>query len=282
MIEPWITLAILGGIGSNVYNFLARHALKDGDDPTTLAWFFEAARFVIFGVLLFFERPPALTFYSFSMLLLIGVIEIFSIYFFTKMHSLSHLSISSIIIRLRLVWIPILAFFFIHETLSGHEYVGLLVLLVGIIFAGMPHKIAYDKGMRTAYIFSFVAALLAVAMKAASAVASPTLMMFAMSVPSVIIFPLIMKNSKKRIQSVFKRNAGVKIGITLLNSVSFYVYTFALVLGPISMTQAVYQSMMIISVLAGIIILKEREDVGRKILGTVITLCGIYIVTFFK
>ncbi|MDP2630872.1 MAG: EamA family transporter, partial [Candidatus Uhrbacteria bacterium] len=221
MIEPWITLAILGGIGSNIYNFLARYTLKDGDDPTTLAWFFEASRFVIFGTFLIFERPPALTLYSFFILLLLGVIEIFSIYFFAKMHSLSHLSISSIIIRLRLVWIPILAFFFIHEILSGREYIGLLVLLAGIIIAGMPHKLAYDKGMRYAYIFSFVGALLAVTMKAASAVASPTLIMFAMSVPSIIVFPLLMKDPKKRILSVFKNNATSKISFTLLNSVSF-------------------------------------------------------------
>ncbi len=282
MIEPWITLAILGGIGSNIYNFLARYALKDGDDPLALAWFFEAVRFVIFGIILLFERPLSLSLAHIGILALLGITEVFSISLFAKMHSLSHLSISSIIMRLRLVWLPILAFFLLNEIVPAHGYIGILIVLVGIMVAGKPHTLTYDKGIRYAYMFSIVAALLAVILKAASAFATPALIMFAMTVPSVIFFPFIMKKSVKRLSSVLKKNPTAKIGLTLMNALSFYLYAFALVLGPISATQAVYQGMMVLSVLAGIFILKEREDVARKILGTTITLIGIYAVAFLK
>ncbi len=281
MIEVWFFFAILGGIASGIYNFLIRYALKDGDDSTVFAWLFEVIRFVIFGIVILFEILPAITLFNAFVFLLLGIVEFASIYVFMKMHSYSHLSISSIIIRLRLLWTPILAFFILGEILHAREYIGILVLLVGIIIAAAPHKLLYDKGMRYAYVFSFVVAPLVIVIKVASDIFSPAMIMFAMSAPSVFILPFLMSTKRSFIIEI-KENIVVKIGASLLNAGSFYLYIIALSLGSVSIVQAVYQGMMILPVLAGIILLKERENVARKLFGTVITICGIILIAFFK
>lgn len=282
MIQTWLIFAILGGIASSIYNFLIRYALKDGDSPTIFAWLFEVIRFVIFAVLILFEPPPVITPANALILFLVGLVELASIYTFMKMHSYSHLSISSIIIRLRLLWIPILAFFILGEVLRTREYIGILVLLAGITIVAAPHKLQHDRGMRFAYIFSFVAALLAVTMKVASNIFSPAIIMFAMSTPSVFILPFLMKGGAQKILSQIKENIGVKIGASLLNAGSFYVYIIALSLGSVSIVQSVYQGMMIFSVLAGIFFLKEREDILRKILGTLVVVSGIILASLLR
>lgn len=278
MIELWIILAILGGVGSNIYNFLTRYVLKDGEDVIAFAWLFEFVRFIIFGIAILFESLPAFTFQNISLFLLIGAIEIVSIYAWMKMHAHAHLSISTILIRLRLVFIPILAYFLLHESLHPREYVGILILFIGIMIAGAPHKLAYDKGVRYAYAFSVVGALLAISMKAASGILSPAMIMFAMSVPSVFLLPLLIKNPKRRIVSSLSCRPIHKIGMSLINAGSFYLYTIALALGAVSVVQSIYQSMMIVSVLAGILLLREREDIVRKLFGTAITIGGILLV----
>ncbi len=282
MIEAWIILAILGGIGSNIYNFLTRYVLKDGDDVMAFAWLFEVIRFLIFGATIFFEPPLSITPKTIGLFVLIGAVELVSIYVWMKMHSYAQLSISSILIRLRLVIIPIFAFFFLHEILHAGEYIGILILFIGIMIAGAPHKLTYDKGVRYAYVFSIVGALLAVVMKAASGVLSPAMIMFAMSVPSTLFLPMMVKNHKPRLMALLNKNFPHKVMMSLVNAGSFYLYTFALALGAVSVVQSIYQSMMIVSVLAGIVLLKEREDIVRKLLGTAITIVGILIVTLTK
>jgi len=168
------------------------------------------------------------------------------------------------------------------ETLHAQEYIGILILLIGIVIAGAPHKLTSDKGMRYAYLFAFIGALNALTIKAASSLFSPAFIMFAMATPSVFILPLFMRNRKQQIGVLFNRNLYPKIGVSLLNAGSFYLYVIAQSFGPVSIVQSVYQSMMIISVLAGILILNERDDMMRKLSGTAITIAGILVMTLAK
>lgn len=275
----WIILAIVGGIGSNIFNFLTRYALKDGDDAVAFAWFFELIRGVIFAVAVFADPPQTLTLSDGTLLLIVGIIEIVCIYLYMKMHSHAHLSISAIIIRMRLIWIPIIAFLLLHEMLRAHEYIGILILLSGLLIAGAPHKIKNDKGVRYAYLFSFFAALLAVTMKMASETVSPSMIIFSMSLPSIIVLPFLLKKPGKKIRALANERLAAKIGVALINAGSFYLYTVALRQGSVSIVQAVYQSMMIFSVIAGIIFFREKEDIPRKLIGTAVTVAGILALT---
>lgn len=86
-----------------------------------------------------------------------------------------------------------------------------------------------------------------------------------------------MKNAKQRIVKEAKKNFILKLTGIFCNIVSSYLFIWALHSGEISKVNAVYQSMMIFSVLAGILILKEKQDIFKKLLGTMVTIIGVML-----
>lgn len=54
---------------------------------------------------------------------------------------------------------------------------------------------------------------------------------------------------------------------------------YALRIGDVSKVTAIYQAMMIVSILAGIVLLGERQDAKKKIVGALITILGVIILT---
>src|SRR5581483_4634314 len=88
-----------------------------------------------------------------------GIAEFCSIYTFVKMHSFAHLSISTIISRTLLIWVPILALLFLQEKIVISEYLGIGVIFFGLSLASSPKKIFLDRGLKFAYLFAFVTAV---------------------------------------------------------------------------------------------------------------------------
>ncbi len=90
-----------------------------------------------------------------------------------------------------------------------------------------------------------------------------------------------MKDGIKRVFKTFRINLAGKILAGLVASSSTFLLAKAIELGPVSIVTALYQGMMIVSVLAGIIFLKEREGALRKIAGSFIALAGVLLLTCF-
>ncbi len=279
MFSSWITVAILAGLGSNLGSFFFRLILKDRDDPTAYAWLFELMRLCIFAVFCFSGFRLVLDAPSLLALIGLGVSEFVSVFFMMKMHAFSHLSVSTIILRTRLIWIPIIAYFTFGESLKLFEYAGIGVLLLGLCVATSPKKWIVDRGMTFAYITGFTSALVNIFLKLASPAASTPVVMVFMSLPSVICFPVFMNRSSKRIHESVRTHLPSKLFSGVLSAVSVYLLAVAVSLGPVSKVSAIYQGMMVVAIIAGIIFLNERQDVGRKLIGSAITMVGVMLLT---
>lgn len=280
MIIPlWITLSILAGIGSNILNFFSRYILKDGGDATAWAWTYEFLRLLIFIPFLFFDNKLILTFESAVILFLIGITEFISVYLYMKMHQYTHLSISTIISRTRLVWIPIIAFLFFGERLTSLQYAGIVILFLGLSIAVAPRRLFLDKGAMYANSAAFMIAINTILIKEATPFASASIIMIFFSLPSVILFPLLMKNAKRRLITNNLNNVLPKLSGVISNVIASFLLIAALNIGDVSRVNALYQGMMIMGVLAGIIFLKERQDVIKKLVGTAVTIIGVILLT---
>lgn len=120
-LPTWFIFALFNGLSSNAYNFFNRYILKDGEDPTIYAWFVQLLRLIVFSIFALFDwhiilKPP-----SIFLFFLLGFTEWISIYLYMKMHAYNHLSISTILSRTRLIWVPIIGFFLFQERLSTPE-----------------------------------------------------------------------------------------------------------------------------------------------------------------
>lgn len=279
MTSNWIALAVLAGLASNFFSFVSRVALKDDGDANAWAFLFEAIRLIIFLGLMVFDFSLKVEFQTFNLLFWVGFTEFLSVYLYMQMHKYSHLSISTIISRTRLIWIPVIAFIFFGEHLKMVEYLGIAILFAGLSVVIAPHKLFLDKGAIYANLAAFMIAINTILFKLAFPYASNSVILAAFCLPSVILFPLFMKNSVKRIIREGKKNFTFKMAGIFANIISSYLFIWALHFGEVSKVNAVYQSMLIFGVLAGIIFLKERENIFKKLLGSAMTVIGVILLT---
>lgn len=279
MASSWILIALIAGLASNFANFTTRYLIKDDRDSASFSFSLELFRVLIFGFLAFFDYQMDWSFQTVGLLLLLGLIEPLSIYTFMKMHEHTHLSISSIVSRSRMIWVAILAFIFLNETLKLTDYVGILVLFFGLSTAIAPHKFFLDKGIKITTLAAIIAAIVVVLIKAVSDDVSLPVLMVWMSFPSVFIIPLFMKNPTKRLKTFTQNKFSLKILFNIFNFIAMYGYVLAISYGSVSIVTAIYHGMIVFSVLAGIIFLNEREDIGRKIIGSIITAGGIILLS---
>lgn len=277
MASSWLLIAIFAGLASNLANFTTRYLIKDDRDSASFSFSLEVFRVLAFGALMFFDFHMDWSLQTVGLLLLLGLIEPLSIYTFMKMHEHTHLSISSIVSRSRMIWVALLAFVFLGESLRFIDYAGILILFLGLSIAVAPHKIFFDKGIQITTITAIIAAVVVVLIKAVSDDVSLPVLMVWMSLPSVFIIPLFMKEPKKRLKAFTKNKFGGKLLFNIFNFFAMYGYVLAISYGSVSIVTALYHGMIIFAVLAGIIFLHEREDAGRKIFGSLITIAGMIL-----
>lgn len=279
MIPTWVLFAAAAGLLSNVFNTLCRYFLKDKDDATVWAWFFEVGRLVVFSMIVFFDFAIKWEAKTLLLLFIVGLTELGGDYFTMKMHAYTQLSISTIISRTRMIWIPIVAFLLLGEHLHGIDYLGIFILFLGVSITVSPHKFFVDKGAIFANLGAVVLAFNTTLLKAALPQASYSMVLLASTLPSVMFFPLAIKNVRKNIPEFVKKKFPLKVVAVLTHVVSIYCLLAALNAGDASKVNAIYQGMLITSVVFGIIFFKERQDILRKCIGALVTIVGIILVT---
>ena len=198
-----------------------------------------------------------------------------------KMHAYTHLSISTILSRTRLIWVPIIGFFLLRETLSFFDYGGILIIFLGVSVIIAPKKLFIDKGVVYANTAAIIIALNVVFLKMAIPYASNSVLNALMSIPSIILYPLIMKNPTERIKILLQANLPLKSLAGGISILQLFILIAALNIGDPSKINAIYQGMLIFSVIAGILFLKERKDIGKKVICAIITVIDVVILSIY-
>lgn len=273
----WLFFAVIAGLSSDIYNILNRKALKDWGDSSSYSWWYEITRVGVFLLALPFGFYFFFTFRNIFTLVILGLTEFISVYVFMKMHAYVEVSVSSVIAKLRLVWTPIAAFLFLGETLGILEYLGILIVFSGLIITVSPKKFILDRGIKFALLSSLVVPLISVLLKITSDFSSIPVQMIFMGLPSVFIFPAIVKGWENRIVQSFKTSYREIFIATIFNCSAMVFLIIAFKIGSVGKVATVYQSMTLFSVLAGIILLGEKRDVWKKFAGSIITLLGVYL-----
>lgn len=271
----WFLLALLAGTASNIFNVVNRSTLKDDGDSTLYSWLFETLRLIVFTFVFVMNASFPRHFSTYLWLIALGINEAISVYFFMKSHRHTKLSLSTFLIKLQLIWTPFLAYVLINERLNSSDYLGIGIILLGIFVGVYSSRMKADKGIVITFISSIFISLNAVFTKAAAGDASTSFILLMMSLPSVLVFPFLMKSFAPRIRNMNGLFVKSVTASVVFNVVAMSLAVNAIRLGSTSKVTAVYQGMMIVSVLYGIIVLKEKEHIIQKLIGTAITLFGL-------
>ena len=88
---------------------------------------------------------------------------------------------------------------------------------------------------------------------------------------------MFVKNWKERIKIFYSKDIRGVFVATIANAASMYFQIGALRIGPTGKVIAVFQAMSIVSVIAGVIFLEERDNILQKIIGSLVVALGVFL-----
>ena len=274
----WLIFLILNIIGLTAYNLILRKSLLQKIDSFTLATIMQTGIAIPMLFVLPFYFPdlnvytPKLFFITMAIVLLIVTLHI------SNVKSLQYLeaSVYSVLFNLRLVLSTILGILFLAEAIIPLQIVGgLLIFLAIFIIKQKGKKELTMKGM----LWGIGAALSVSVLNAfektlINEVGYLDYAFPAMLGTAIVMWVILLSRKHKVSFQIFKSKK--ILSLMGFRAISAYGFTLAFYTGAkISVANYLSGLSVILIVILGIVILKERDYLARKIIATGIAVLGL-------
>lgn len=136
----WIGLSLLAPLFWAPSNFVDKYILgKYNKNIFDFLFFSSVTSWILFPIVIVFHGIPQLSFYSFIPVVT-GIMLLYSYGFYGK--ALEQSDTSSLVILFKLIPVVtvIFAFIFLHQTLSSHELLGFIAVLIGATIVSLEKK----------------------------------------------------------------------------------------------------------------------------------------------
>lgn len=196
--------------------------------------------------------------------------------------ALKHLEASdfTIIFASRTLWTIVAAIFFLKESFNINQFFGTILILISIfIVTGKAKILSLDKGhiyaLAGAVAFGLAFANDAFILRIFDV---PSYLFIAFILPAIVVW-LFNPGATKKMKPLLKGKTLQKLGVlTILYAVSAVSIFLAYQIGRNAAQIApLNQTSTIVTVIFGIIFLKERADLFKKLLGSVISFIGVLL-----
>ncbi|MBL7150926.1 DMT family transporter [Candidatus Microgenomates bacterium] len=287
----WFWLIVIVGLLSAVRQLIARIVLKEAADGLAYGFVQQALAVVLAIPLLFFNWQIPKTILPFVLLILVGVWDTLVCYLINESYRLLAISLRTIIYQSRIIWVVFLGFIFLDETLDWQKLVGVVFIFFGIALVSFQkekmsrfkqlilrlrdkNKTDKERGVVLTLSAAFLTAFEIIAIRYLLDFFSAAVLILGIAGVSTFIFALIIPGLKKKVFQLPR--------LTFLNgilgAIGFFLFSLASAVTEISKTLPIAQSFTILTVIFGIIFLKERERVWQKILGGILAVIGVILV----
>jgi len=169
----------------------------------------------------------------------------------------------------------LLATIFLHESLTMMQIIGTCLLLIGMVIVSKKHRIGRFKFDKYFLMVALSGIMLGMSLTAERALQKITGFTTGTMISrwSQCIFlgiaTLIMQNKSP----YSKKDIAITGGLRFMQSLSWVILIF--VVGNLSIVSAITTFKIVVVFVAAAIFLHEREDLPRKILGSIIAVIGL-------
>lgn len=281
----WLIFAIIGAIALGLVGILHRFIVRE-HDYISYGFLWGILTALFFVPLLFFDftLPSAP---SGWLIAIIGVFiwTIVTIIGFKSVQMIET-SFREPITQISLLFVLILSYALLSETLTSAKIIGTLLIFGGLMFLTYEKGKTFGKfghkGIQLTLVASFMAALASVVDKAALNYWNPIPYAFVEFLfPSLIIGFLVIKRKEHLLRMIKSKHYFI-VFASILAVIEVYALYTAYKLTDVSNIYPIGRISSLITVLGGIIILRERKDILRKIIGAIIMIIGaIFISGYF-
>ena len=291
----WFWVIIFSGLIGVIKQILNRLILKKDGDSLAFAFFYQliGAASAIPFLLLSFKFPRQIL--PYFLLLLIGIVD--TLPTFLTMESFKYLEISlrTIFSQTRMFWLLLFSALILNESLSFDKIIGVCLIFSGIavavfrksrisrlrelFFRLLGRKQTREKGIAAVLSASFITALEMIGIKYLLEQFSVPLVIFVIYLISSFVFLYLRPEVKKRLVVLIKGPQRRVVWLTgLCGSASVLLGFWAVSMTEVSRASPVFQSFAVLTVLAGIVFLKEREGIWQKIAGGILAAIGVVFI----
>lgn len=291
----WFWLAVASGFLSTFGHLLNRVVLKDKGDTLAFSFYYQVigAVLMIPFLLLGLKLPKAILPYLF--LIIIGVVDTLNI--FLSMESFKYLEVSlrTIVNQLRIFWILFFSALILGEKLNLMKIIGSCLIFLGIAVAVFQkRKISWwrqlvarilsrkelkSKGILYTLVASFLVSLEMIGVKYLLFQFSYPFIIFASLSASAMVFLFWGSNLPKRTLALLTGPKSRLVWLRgIVGTISLFLALWSVSLTELSRAQPILQSFTILTVLGGVVYLKEKERIWQKLLGGVLTVLGVILV----
>jgi drug/metabolite transporter (DMT)-like permease len=280
--KNWYVLSIAALVLMGVQRFLYKVSAERECDTAWTTFSFMATVTVL-SVVFFLSRRETLT--DARMLLLTAGINSASFVLGTITHieALKHLpsGVAYPIIRLNMVVVVLFSVLFLHDRVSLHQVLGILLAIVVIVILTRDAEErkgslgSIRKGLFLVFVSLISGSVASISSKFA-AVYSNKLGFMALSYFLGTLFSAALIRTSGKERSGGSRKDAISIGLLmgLINFVGFYTFLAALSVGPLSIIVSITGLHFVIAVLLSVIVYKEKLS-GTRILGMALAVASI-------
>lgn len=279
----WLVLTIAAATLAAAARVSHRYLLVDAADPTAYAIVFQLAAGVFIAPVAVadfrdYAPVPEHQRYYLAMLASIGCWTAFNWFSF---HADRHaeVSLTSVLARTRAVWSILAGAVLFGESLVALRVVGACLIVVGAAVLVRTTAVRANRGAVLALAAALVASL-AHASDSFAARAVPAGILTASGfLGGGILLGLTARRSRARVRELLRTRARYGVLSALLAAWSYWFLVQALAAGEIGQVVPIYQGNLALMVLAGILLLRERADLARKLVAAGAALAGAVLVS---
>lgn len=276
----WIIYAIISAISDGTRDFLNRVVMIK-EDPYVYAFVENFLTALLFIPVFLTAKAPTNNI-SYLFILISSLIWTAIVIISNYSYKYTEVSLRAPISQVRVLFLLLMSILFLSEKLTISKGIGTLLIFSGMIILRFK-KGKMDlkhKGIQLTILTAFLVALVAIFEKLALGNASPEFISFFVYLIPAFIFSLFMIKKKKEFKSIIKNQYKVVLLASLLGAVFYYLSLKAYALIDVSSAFPIIKTSAIVTVLLGIIVLKEKQNMLRKIIATLIILAGIAVIYY--
>lgn len=278
----WMLLALISAITGGFISVIGKYVLKKHDYICyAFIWNMFNALFLLPMVLLNFSFPT--TFYEW-VLLALGVC-LWSAINITGFKSLQlvDVSVREPITQVKLLFLLLLSAVLITEKLTFSKTIGTLLIFSGLILitykGGKFFSLLKSRGIQLVLLSSFIQALVSVVDKTALKYWAVAPYLFLEFLLAGLVMGGMTISRKDRLKEMMKSKYLYIFLVCGLGAVSAYTLFWAYQLAEVSIVFPIVQLSTLITVMGGIIFLKEKKDIPLKLLATFIMIVGAILIS---
>lgn len=274
----WVIFVLLFSIFVSLSSILSRYILSKKSNVMGFVFLHNIAGAVAILPLLYFDFRLPTEIMPWIFLLFGTTSGLLGDYYYFLSLKEEETSVLSLVFRMRLVYTFIAGILIFGEKVSGLDVLAMLFVLFGAIIVNYKNgQIKFSKGVILANISNIFLTILLIMDKQVSGSISVPLYSFLNFASSGIFFGIIYFKDKRNNPNIFitekSRWLIALAGVFLAIGTTFR--RFALVDGDLSMVSILMNLSVVLTVVMGIVILKERTQLPQKILGLIILLAGV-------